>query len=361
MLERILSSLYAHLLRLYPGPFQRAFAEEMGEVFLQALRGLEEARVPPVIRRVKMVRLFFRELWSFPQSYLDARRYQASPDPAGSSTSEAGIERGQAIEAKSGRSVSWGEALLGALPFLLFGLVYLGEGIAELGGELYPGFNLQEISRNFPSIRLPWPVGVYFFAALGLLFGVWKGFPRWSFAYLGMSGYFGWYYGNGRFYGVVYGSWAWLPLFVAVLLGLLLARSLRPLVQLLREIWEDWTLLSFVFYTAFLPMLTVIFFDSDWGVPQLYWLVFDTALLAAGAVAFLRSRQPWTRVGVMEAVVLVLVVKGMVQSDWHPSLGEQLLALNWTAYLFILIYFGFLLLPGVIGLVRSGVKALSAR
>ena len=193
--------------------------------------------------------------------------------------------------------------LLGALPFLLFGLAYLLEGVAELGGYDCPAFTLLDGSLNRPTITLTAEMGVYFVCALGLLFGVLKGFPRWSYAYLGMSLYFGWSYNNQNYYGVFYKWWVWLPSFAAILLGLLLTRSLKPLARLLRGTWNDWTRLSFALYAFALPMFTVIFFDGDWGVFQLYGLVFDTVLLAAGAVAFCARAPPGAGCSPCEAAV----------------------------------------------------------
>jgi hypothetical protein len=242
---------------------------------------------------------------------------------------------------------------VGALPFLLFGLAYLLEGVAELGGHNHPAFNLLDGSLNRPAIILTLPMGVYFVSALGLLFGVLKGFPRWSYSYLGMSLFFGWSYSSGSYHGVEYNSWAWLPSFAAIILGLLLTRSLQPLVQLLQGAWNDWTRLSFALYAFATPMLTVIFFDDDWGAFQLYGLFFETVLLAAGAVAFLRSRTILGRVLSLQAAVLMLVVKGLL-GGWFD--GQY-----WPALLFFTIYLGFLLLPAVIGLLRRGVDALSSR
>jgi hypothetical protein len=78
MLGRLLTGLYFHLLKLYPDRFLDEFGEEMGDVFAQALSGLDDSVTPPATRRLKMVRLFFREVWYFPLAYLDARRYPAS-------------------------------------------------------------------------------------------------------------------------------------------------------------------------------------------------------------------------------------------------------------------------------------------
>jgi hypothetical protein len=358
MQGRLLTRLYSHLLKLYPDRFLDEFGGEMGDVFAQALLGLDDSGTPPATRRVKMARIFFREVWYFPLAFLDARRYQISLGAGETPAGGASYGEGEVTETWVGRRASWGEALIGALPFLLFGLAYLLDGFTELGGHHHPAFNLLDGSLNRPAIILTAPMGVYFISVLGLLFGVSKGFPRWSYAYLGMSLYFGWYYSNGSYYGVNYDSWAWLPLFAAIILGLLLTRSLQPLARLLQGAWNDWTRLSLALY-AFVPILTIIFFDEDWGVFQLYGLFFDTVLLAAGAVAFLRSRTIWGRVLSLEAAILILVVKGLL-GGWYPSFDEPLRTLYW-AFLFIIIYFGFLLLPAVIGLLRRGVDALSSR
>jgi hypothetical protein len=358
MQGRLLTRLYSHLLKLYPDRFLDEFGGEMGDVFAQALSDLDDSGTPPATRRMKMVRLSFREVWYFPLAYLDARRYQLSLGDEDAPLGITSFGEEDTMETWVGRRASWGAALVGALPFLFFGLAYLLDGFTELGGHYRPAFNLLDGSLNRPAITITAPMGVYFVSALGLLFGVLKGFPRWSYAYLGMSIYFGWDYSIGRYYGVNYDSWAWLPLFAAIILGLLLTRSLQPLARLLQGAWNDWTRLSFALY-AFVPILTVIFFDDDWGVFQLYGLLFDTVLLAAGAVAFLRSRTSWSRVLSLEAAFLILVVKGIL-GGWGPSRDEPLRMLYW-AFSLIIIYLGLLLLPAVIGLLRWGVDALSAR
>jgi len=269
--------------------------------------------------------------------------------PAGS----ASYGQGDVTVTWVGRRAPWGAALMGALPFLLFGLAYLLEGFAELGGHNPLAFNLLAGNPDHPAVILTPPLGVYFLSALGLLIGVLKGFPRWSYAYLGLSLYFGWYYSNGRFYGVVYDSWAWLPSFAAILLGLLLARSLTPLARLLQGAWNDWTRLSFVLYAFALPVLTIIFFDDDLGTFQLYGLFFDTMLLAAGAIAFLRSSTIWSRVLSLQIAVPILVVKGLL-AGWFDGRFRP-------AVLFIILYLAFLLLPALIGLLRRGVIAFSSR
>jgi hypothetical protein len=357
MLGRLLTRLHSHLLKLYPDRFLNEFGEEMGDVFAQSMTGLDNSSTPPATRRVKMIRIFFREVWYFPLAYLAARRYQVSLGDGETPAGRASYGEGEVTETWGGRSAPWGSALVGALPFLLFGLAYLLDGFAELGGHNSLAFNLLDGSFNRPAMSLTPLMGVYFVSALGLLFGLLKGFPRWSYAYLGMSFYFGWSFNNQNYYGVFYKWWVWLPMFVAILLGLLLTRSLKPLVRLLQGVWNDWTRLSFALYAFGLPMFTVIFFDEDWGGLQLFGLFFDTVLLAALAVAFLRSRTTLARVLSLEAAVLILVVKWLLGSG-YPSFDEPLQVLHFWL-LFIIIYFGFLLLPAVIGLLKRGVDALT--
>lgn len=352
MLEQCLTRLYSHLLRFYPARFQDEFGGEMKDVFSQELSGLINSRSTPAARRLKMTRSFFREVWYFPLAYLDARRYKASLGAGEKPVGGASYGDVDLSDDWLNRRASWSEALLGALPFLLFGLSYLLDGLAELAGNTRPALILLQESLTRPAVAITAEMVVYFVCALGLLFGVVKGFPRWSYAYLGMSLWFGWIYNNQFHYGLFHHWWDWLPSYAAILLGLLLVRSFEPLVRLFKGVWNDWTRLSFALYTFYFPMFTVVDFDGDWGISHLYILVFDTLLLAAGAVFFLRSRTSWGRVLSMSFVVLVLVVKGLIAGGWFDRQG-------WIAFTATLYYLGFLLLPAVIGLLRWGVGAIT--
>jgi len=357
MLGRLLTRLYSQLLKLYPDRFLKEFGGEMKDVFAQVLSGLNDPGTPIAARRVKMVRLFFREVRYFPLSYLDARRYlksfRSSETPQGNTP----YREGEVSETWVGQPDAWGEALLGALPFLLYGIACLLEGFTELGGHPPLALTLLDKSINRPAIALTPQMGVHIVTALGLLFGVWKGFPRWSYAYLGVTIFFGWSYNNQNYYGVLNKPWAWFPLFAAILLGLLLTRSLQPLAQLFKGAWNDWTRLSFTLYAFTSPLVIGSIFDLDWGASHLYSVFFLTFVISAGAVTFLRSRGIWGRVLSLQAVVLILVVTGMR----YPSFVEDLLALHRQAFQFMLIYFGWLLMPMVIGMVKWGVDTLSSR
>ena len=359
MLESLLTNLYSHLLKLYPDRFLDEFGREMVDLFGQALSGLDDSGLPPTTRRVKMTGLFFREIWYFPLAYLDARRYHlsfgAEDEPLGvTSFGEQGTQ-----QTWVGRRASWGVSLVGALPLLLFGLTALLDGFAELGGHSRPAIILLDGTHNQPYIPFTAPMGVYLFCLLGLLIGLLKGFPRWSYAYLGISIFFSFYYFSGSFYGVNYSAWARILFFAVIILGLLLARSLKPLVRLLRGSWNDWTRLSFALYAFGPPFMMLLFIEEDWGLSHLYGLLFDTLLLTAGAVAFMLSRTILGRVLSLQAAVLILVVKGLL-GGWGPSRDDPLRMLYFV-FSIIIVYLGFLMLPALIGLLKRGVDALSLR
>lgn len=349
MMGRLLTRCYARLLRLYPRTFAAEFGEEMAAVFSQTLQGVEAAGLAPAQRRMAMARLFLKETWDLPAALVSARRREPKLGSSGALANPGG--GASAPGGWVGQGDPWARALLGAVPFLLFGLAHLIQGWVELGT---PGG--EELARYAPA-------AVYFVAALGLGIGWLRGFPRWSIAYLGMALYFGWYFGNGRYYGVVYGWRAWIPLLVVALAALLLTRSLRPLGELLRGAWHDWTRLSFLLYALVLPLVTIVFFDSDWGAGALAGLVFDTLLLAAGAVVYLRLSRALHRALALQIPMFSLCLRYQLLGGWYPA--EQLAAgrpVNLVALLlFLLSWGGLMFLPGLVGLLRRGLSSPPSR
>ena len=349
MLPNLLRRLYAFTLKLYPRSFSNEFGDEMQSVFAQALNEVNTSGTSSIRRVIKMMGLFLKEVWDLPAAYRTALKFHAVQGNKELIMNGAGNGKQVELDVWTGRSASWNEALAGALPFLLFGLAYSLIAITEL--RFYNGIMLGYIRYA--------PPAVYLLIVIGLAVGWLRNFPRWSYSYLGMALYFGWNYSNGRFHGVVYGWRAWIPLLAVALVVILVSRSLRPLGQLIRDAWNDWTRLSFALYGFALPMLTIIFFDSDWGISEIYGLVFDTLLLATGAVAFLRSRTIWGRALTLQATMWVLVIKGIAFVGWFSPRRQDLV---WHGVLaFFLLYGVLMFLPGVVGLLRRGVSSLSTR
>lgn len=354
MLDHTLARLYTWMLKLYPQPFAAAFRDEMQTVFTQALHGVGVAGFSPVRRRIMMLRLFAGEVIDLPVSLRLARYYKVeSSGEMANPNNNLNLVQDQ-TDGWTGQPASWGDVLLGALPFILFGLVYILKGMTELG---YFGYTTNWVIVFSRYAGAP----MYLFTLIGLVFGWLRGFPRWSYAYIGMALYFGWYYSHGRFYGTVFDWRAWIPLIAAVLIATLIARSLRPISRLVMGIWNDWTRISFAIYAFILPLLTITFFDIDWGIRELYGLGFDTLLLTAGAAAFLRSPGIWSRVLSLQVAMFILVLKGTILADYYSSFGEDIQALFLPAFLYLALWCGLMFLPGLIGLLHRGVNSIQTR
>jgi len=130
------------------------------------------------------------------------------------------------------------QALLGALPFVAYGLVsisiHFGNSLPRPPIWLHP-FLL------FDALVL-----------MGLGAGVLAGFPRWAYSYLNWALILAWWLSDMGMYGVYrLDNRMWLlPLGVFVL-ALLVRRSMAPLHTLLAGLWSDWTLLSLGIYSFF--------------------------------------------------------------------------------------------------------------
>jgi hypothetical protein len=175
----------------------------------------------------------------------------------------------------------WPQALLAALALLVPGLALIG----------WPGLSSWHRVLVF---------GSYLFILLGLLADWVRGFPRWSYPYVGYSLLYALWLSTVSTPGLkllgyaftpneVWDWRAWLGLGVVAVFALLLTRSLRPLGRLFIGAWRDWTRLSLALYGC-LPFVMWLFFDE---VRQPYPIPFLTAtslFLAAGALAYMRSR-----------------------------------------------------------------------
>ncbi len=190
-------------------------------------------------------------------------------------------EVGAALRDVHGRG-SWDEALAGMVPFLVFGLTmalseYLVRPVWSAYGTTVYCF-----------------VASYFVLLIGLGVGWVKGFPRWSYPYGGLVLASTWWWmglGSPRV-GIFNGPGAWIPLLVMSAVALLLTRSWRPLRQLLERVWHDWSSLSFGLYGC-LPLVIWLFFDEVIAPYAAPYLVATSVILAAGALAYVRSARTW--------------------------------------------------------------------
>jgi hypothetical protein len=176
--------------------------------------------------------------------------------------------------------------LLGIFPLLLLGL---GTVLVEI-----PNYILWSGLVSYPIL----------YCVILVMAGVawYRGSPRWSYSYTGFLLVFTWYLEGFRppsfiaawlpylRYGELWGKWIWLPLLFTLGVVLFARRSWAPLRQFFENIRRDWTLYSFIFYSA-MPWLCWALFDE---IP-LQTLVVYSVLIAdlslwMGAFFYLKAR-----------------------------------------------------------------------
>jgi hypothetical protein len=235
------------------------------------------------------------------------------------------------------------ETAVTVLPFVLFGLLFTIMGYGYAAGSLELSFN--------------WHLAVYLVALIGLGVGWVKGFPRWSLGYLGLALVYAWWL-NGlatfgfELFGYPIDLWqwrGWTALLAVALVATLITRSLSPLVDLAKSIWIDWSRLSFILYGA-LTWLTlgVIYDGKTWADPVeiLPLQVFCAALIIVlGVLPYLHLRSPWQR---------GLALQGAFDLAWVSSIaiGAIVSGTADVAWPLLAVWFVFLLLPGILGIMR---------
>lgn len=175
--------LYTQALRLYPREFRADFGEEMRAVFTQTIEvhaGTGQA-----------LGFFLRELCDLPGSLLEA---YATDWLLGRSISM--------NEESISPSTRW-QAFLGMLPFLAFGVS------SVIGKEDYT-YHLRGHDAEMV---------VYTLALVGLLIGWIRGFPLWSYGYLGWSLVWAWSNTNIPIYGAKWEYRIWVPFAITVLIA----------------------------------------------------------------------------------------------------------------------------------------------
>ena len=316
----MITRLYAFLLHLYPHQFRDEFGAEMQTVF--------EESVASQGKRAKLSFLL-REMRDFPSCLLDA--YLNNWLRGGNmSMSDEYISP----------STRW-QALLGTLPFLAF-------GISSMIGKVNP---LHQLNLNIVEIA------VYGLALVGLLVGWIRGFPLWSYSYLGWSLLFVWSNTNVSINGVHRGYQVWIPFGITVLIALIWTRSLIPIKKFLQNIWNDWTHLTFVMYTigAFVAMS----YDENHHPYLLLLMAVTNIIIILGAWFFLRSSNLKGRV----LTIVVSYIASMVTDaiswltwDWHAYYGlpkSEHWYENWGGPpILVLFWLMFLFWPAIIALIQ---------
>ena len=198
---------------------------------------------------------------------------------------------------------SWREALLGALPFLAFGLISM---LGKLDIHIHAGF----FWLGFDLLVLIW-----------LLVGWIKQFPRWAYAYLGWALIYAWWwtgahtigltlFGRTFAYNELSKGWIWLPLGAVALIALFWTHSLRPIKQLFIGIWNDWTRLSFAMFTF--PAWFALLYDENHHPYVFFFMLGTTLSFSLGVYLYLRSTNVARRVVSLLGSLMVALAFGWI-------------------------------------------------
>ena len=339
---RYISNLYSQALHLYPRSFRDEFADEMKVVFRNSVREADRAGTAP------LVKLCLKELGGLPFNILREFWHEFERKEMIMDTNE----QAESQSVITGGTSHW-DALIGTLPFVLF-------GIASIIGKL-----------RLPFFGIYADLVFYVIVLLGLLLGLIKGFPRWAYSYLGWSLVFAWWWSDMGTQGlkilgftINYWTWQiWIPLLAALGLALAWTRSLNPIRQLAKGIWQDWTLLSLAMYT-FVGWMALIYDENHH--PYLFAFMIASTLAISGSVwAFMRSDNTRARIfALLSGFIAVGIIGWICESTWdwrgHYGLPPQPVVAWYVSLLravvIIAVWGGILFWPALVGLVRRAVN-----
>ena len=229
-------------------------------------------------------------------------------------------------------STKW-HAFIGALPFLAFGVSSMISNVDHL-------YNIR--GHDIEMI-------VYAISLIGLLIGWIRGFPLWSYSYLGWSLLLALFNTNLRAYAVDWGYRVWIPFGLTVLIAILWTRSLAPIKKLLQDIWNDWTRLSLVMF-AFVGFVYLIY-DENHHPNLLLFMAASTLAVAGGVWFFLRSSSLKGRVFSIVGGFIAAAIAGNIcyatwdwyayngypkpDEAWYEALGMLII---WTAFYLAILF-----------------------
>lgn len=244
--------------------------------------------------------------------------------------------------------LSSAHAGLAVLPFVLYGLACILAYVWHPSVSSYP----PPIWELFLKIPYLW---FSVFCLIGLLVGLVKGFPRWAQPYLGWTLFFCWWWSNGSTYTYRWDAKVWLAPLVVLLLALILRRSLRPLMELLRNLWQDWTLPSFALFIFFGGASVLL--DENHHPALVLFMAAVTLAAAAGAWAYYRQSRAFPRVLALGGALMVIaLLVFLAYGTWDYRAYYNLPPgpkYDWVTLWFMLIVAVVMLIPALAAWLRA--------
>jgi hypothetical protein len=303
---------YARILDLYPHRFKDEFAAEMHAVFKDSVMDSAEKGTLPLLL------VCVKEFMSMPLSILKEFWHELQ-------RKETRMLHENIVQ-PSENSASAGQAIMGSLPFLIFGLFLI---LLEIPID----WKLPAWFDTFAGLIF---VLLLILPAIGFGIGWVQRFPRWSYPYAGMAFVMALYIANVTTPGLnilgypIFGRelWGWracIPLGTAFVFALAVSRSFQPFGKLFTNMWEDWSILSYLM-VGLLPLLIAFQFDEIDRLYSLYFMVPFAVLLVGMVLLYLRSTSTWQRVLVLTIGVLVIIFPSVLGSNsyWLDHNGMYL-------------------------------------
>ena len=174
-------------------------------------------------------------------------------------------------------------------------------------------------------------------------------FPHWSYPYTAALPVFSLYMMNTvtpllwhlGYLNRGWGYLAWVPFLLALLVGLLFTRSLRPIGRFFTNIRLEWTLGTYAMF-AWMPMIIAVGFDE---VDRSYSLVFKlmlTILMVATSLLYLRAWSQDMRSRIMVAGVLITLAVTNIGSIayWLPIGGVDIpRVIAWDVIILVVMFY----------------------
>jgi len=240
---------------------------------------------------------------------------------------------------------SYSSVFAGVILFILWGLALISLEIPH--------------EWRFPS----WIPGIFlistiFVLPVGMCIGWLKGFPRWSYPYVGHVLVFSLYMVNVATPGFLFGRqvWGWracIPLVVIAGIALLVTRSLQPVIELFTNVWKDWTLLTFGMF-GFMPLLVAIAFDEMDRLYSLYFMILTTLLMCGTAFFYMQANTQRQKVMALFTGILLITTISFTATTlyWQRN--------GWVSPWEMLITVGFVVLfmfsPALLGILQRSIS-----
>ena len=251
-------------------------------------------------------------------------------------------EVGQSLQQVHERG-TWGQALLAALPFVVFAIAL---SIREWGSpplKAMPGWRAPLYYLTYGPMYLVFLAGM----AAGWL----RNMPTWAYPYWGFWFLFTLLWsGLGSPRTIFDGLRAWVPGLALIGVLALITRGFRPLISALRGVFRDWTRASLALYPT-VAFLCWACFDEMTAAYEGPSMLLALLLCAAGVIGFIRSSRRWQRMACLfgGALASLTVMHVATTFYWEGQVTWSRVVPILAAYATVIV----LLIPGSIGVAQT--------